>query len=247
MNAKPTEDAAAQQPTRIVRDVTCPECGNPKTYAEVRLDAETASMDRYGCAACGWRLTPSDSPQFVYYEPEHDETTRHRLEMGMARRGYVLTDDEDAAKLLAIYDYGDDGLDIMWGDLGAGLERLEAYPTVTEYVDAVCDWFESDCDNVPAAPGAALAAARAAKIASLRSLLEILEADAEIPLPRLLGRPIAFDVPDAARAERIVSRLANTHDEPDRPKCLDLNRAVHGTIGAVDVVVYTRVSSEVTR
>jgi hypothetical protein len=94
------------------------------------------------------------------------------------------------------------------------------------------------------------AAARAVKLAGLRALLDLLdllESDAEIPLPRFASRPIAFDVPSTARAERIVAHLVDARDEADRPRCLNLNRAVHGKLGAAEVVVYTRSSSEAAR
>lgn len=42
--------------TRICRDVDCPQCGFPETYAEVDLDQETPGANAIGCSRCGWRV-----------------------------------------------------------------------------------------------------------------------------------------------------------------------------------------------
>lgn len=44
------------QQTRLCRDVDCPECGWPETYAEVDFDKPTPGADAIGCNNCGWRV-----------------------------------------------------------------------------------------------------------------------------------------------------------------------------------------------
>jgi hypothetical protein len=226
-------------PTRIVRDETCPACGWGETFAEVDLTKETPGADAYGCSKCGWRYEGPAAPSPIYYEPEHDEDTAAAVRMAFAKRGYIVTTDEDEFDQYSITVAADGTLTVNDGDWGAVLEPVGDYPTVSEYVAAVADWFEADDADVadgPAEPYAAQKAERAAWIAGMRALLDILEAEPDIRLPRIAKDPVAFYVGQPLQSARIAKHLDGweIHDRPERIFRYETTGRLHG----LDVAVY---------
>jgi hypothetical protein len=233
--------------TRIVRDETCPACGWPETFAEVDLTSATPGAEAFGCNKCGWRNAAPAAPEPIYYQPEHDEETRGRIALALARRGYVLTTDEAALDMLSVIVEGDGSLSINYGDLGAGFFPVGEYGSPEEYAEVMADWFEMDEDDEftgPREPGAAEkatrdaeATARAEWIAGMRSLLDLLEAEPGIRLPRMAKDPVKFYVQTSLDSATIARHLEGIKIA-DRPGCI-FRYETTGRMGAVDVAVYT--------
>lgn len=245
INQNTTADTDVVNVTRIVRDETCPACGWGETFAEVDFTKDTPGADAYGCPRCPWRQEAPAAPEPIYYQPVHDEATRNRLGLALARRGYILTDDENALDMLSVLVEGDGSLSINYGDLGAGMFPVEEYASVEEYANVLADWFESDSEeDGPREPGAtekaaldAETSARAEWIAGMRSMLDLLEAEPGIRLPRMAKDPVKFYVPSAIASATIAKHLEGV-EIADRPGCI-FRYETTGRMGALDVAVYT--------
>jgi hypothetical protein len=243
-NQKPTAETDIVKVTRVVRDETCPSCGWAETFAEANFTKDTPGADAYGCPRCDWRQEAPAAPEPIFYQPVHDEETRGRLGIALARRGYVLTDDEAELDMLSVLVEGDGSLSINCGDLGAGMFHIGEYASVEEYAGVLADWFESDTEDGPAEPGAAEKAARAAElaeraewIAGMRAVLDLLEAEPEVRLPRIAKEPVKFYVSNALASATIAKHLEGV-ETADRPGCI-FRYETTGRIGSVEVAVYT--------